>query len=132
VPKILIIDDERDVRDSVAKVLERSGYEVRVADGGTEGIEAYQKHGADVVITDIIMPETNGVDVIAALRKESPSVRIIAISGGGNFAPIGYVPMAITTNAYLAAAKKVGADAILTKPFERKDLLAAIDGLVRS
>jgi DNA-binding response OmpR family regulator len=131
VPRILIIDDERDVRDSVAKILERAGFEVHVADGGAAGLEAYRSHGADVVITDIIMPETHGVDVIAALRQADNAVRIIAISGGGNFGLAGYQPGAITTNAYLAAASKVGADAILTKPFERQELLDLVNGLVR-
>jgi DNA-binding response OmpR family regulator len=132
VPKVLIIDDERDVRDSVRKILERAGFEVNVADGGAAGLEAYRSHGADVVITDIIMPEPHGVDVIAALRKADERVRIIAISGGGNFGPSGYMPAAITTNAYLAAASKAGANAVLTKPFERQELVDLINDLVRS
>jgi DNA-binding response OmpR family regulator len=132
VPKILIIDDERDVRDSVRKFLERAGYEVSVADGGAAGLEAYRSQGADVVITDIIMPQQNGVDVITALRGTDDHVRIIAISGGGNFGPSGYLPAAITTNAYLAAASKAGASAVLTKPFERQELLDLLDDLLRS
>ena len=128
--RILIIDDERDVRDSVAKILTRAGFEVRIADGGAAGLESYRTEGADIVITDIIMPEPHGIDVIAALRKEGGSVRIIAISGGGNFGPSGYQPGAITTDAYLAAASKAGADAVLTKPFERSELLDLVRGLV--
>jgi len=130
VTRILVIDDERDVRDSVAKILERAGFEVRVANGGATGLESYHDQGADIVITDIIMPEPHGVDVIAELRKASASVRIIAISGGGNFGPSGYKPGAITTDAYLAAARKTGADAVLTKPFERQELLDLVRGLL--
>jgi DNA-binding response OmpR family regulator len=125
-----VIDDERDVRDSVGKILQRAGFEVRIADGGAAGLAAYRSEGADIVITDIIMPELHGVDVIAALRKECASVRIIAISGGGNFGPSGYQPGAITTDAYLAAASKTGADAVLTKPFERAELVDLVRSLV--
>ncbi len=128
--KILVIDDERDVRDSVAKVLERAGHEVRIADGAAAGLDAFHTYGADLVITDIIMPEQNGVDVINALRQSGTKLRIIAISGGGNFGPLGYTPLAITTNAYLAAAKKSGADEVLTKPFDRQELLAVVSGLL--
>lgn len=88
--RILVIDDERDVRDSVAKILGREGYEVRTADGGTAGLDEYRAHGADIVITDIIMPEPHGIDVIGELRRSSAEVRIVAISGGGNFGPNGY------------------------------------------
>jgi DNA-binding response OmpR family regulator len=125
-----VIDDERDVRDSVAKTLERAGFDVRIADGGAEGLETFRNEGADVVVTDIIMPEPHGVDVIAALRREGRKVRIVAISGGGNFGPEGYKPGALTTDAYLAAASKAGADAVLTKPFERQELLDVVRGLV--
>lgn len=129
--RILVIDDERDVRDSVAKVLQRAGFDVRIADGGAAGLEVCRSEGADVVITDIIMPELHGVDVIATLRQECGNVRIIAISGGGNFGPSGYQPGAITTDAYLAAASKAGADAVLTKPFERSELLELVRSLAK-
>lgn len=77
---------------------------------------------ADVVITDIVMPKSNGVDAIDAILKAFPTVRIIAISGGGNFDVTGYQqPSSITTPAYLASAKKTGAHCILTKPFESGD-----------
>ncbi len=129
--RILVIDDERDVRDSVAKILGREGYEVRTADGGTAGLDEYRAHGADIVITDIIMPEPHGIDVIGELRRSSAEVRIVAISGGGNFGPNGYQPGAITTDAYLAAASQAGADAVVTKPFDRRELLAVVRGLDR-
>ncbi len=128
--KILVIDDERDVRDSVAKVLERAGHDVRIAEGAAAGLEAFRTYGADLVITDIIMPEQSGVDVINALRQSGTKLRIIAISGGGNFGPSGYSPLAISTSAYLAAAKKSGADEVLSKPFDRKELLAVVSGLL--
>jgi len=72
------------------------------------------------------MPKLNGVDAICRIVKEFPSVRIVAISGGGNFDPSSYQPAAITTTAYLAAAKKAGAHLILTKPFESAELIDAV------
>lgn len=129
--RVLIIDDEPDVRDSVGKLLTRAGYDVRVVATAAAGLEAYQKTGADLVITDVIMPEQNGVDLIRALRVVGGGVPIIAISGGGNFGASNYAPGSITTTAFLAAAQKVGADAVLTKPFESKELLDLVSGLLR-
>lgn len=128
--KILIIDDDRDVRESMAKMLERAGFEVVVADGGPGGLELFESGGADVIITDVIMPEQNGVDLIKELREGGCPARIIAISGGGNMEPAGYEPGAITTTAYLAAAQKFGADATLTKPFDRRQLLDVVKSVL--
>ena len=102
---ILIIDDEEDIRDALQMVLESAGYEVKVASNG-------------------------GVRTIKEMRQESPGLRIIAISGGGGVEPLAYKPGAITTTAYLAAAKEVGADRVFTKPFDRKDLIQAVDDLL--
>jgi YesN/AraC family two-component response regulator len=126
---ILLIDDERDVRDSVKKILEKSGYSVFSASNATEGIASAEAQEFDIVITDIIMPGVNGVDLIKQMRKLMPKVRILAISGGGNFRPAEYRPEAITTTAYLQAALKAGADGILTKPFEKSELLESVRAL---
>jgi CheY-like chemotaxis protein len=127
---ILIIDDEEDIRDALQMVLEGIGYEVRVASDGNEAIELQREKPAQLVITDIIMPEKDGVRTIKEMRREFPAVRIIAISGGGGVEPLAYKPGAITTTAYLAAAKEVGADRVFTKPFDRKDLIQAVNGLL--
>jgi CheY-like chemotaxis protein len=124
--RVLIIDDEVDVRDAVKRVLERSGYVVRTAAEVPAALEALRREPVEVVITDIIMPKVNGVDAIHAIRSEFPLVKIIAISGGGNFGITAYQPAAITTNAYLAAAERAGAHRILTKPFESSDIVQAI------
>lgn len=123
---VLIVDDEEEVRESVARVLARADYEVQTADDGDAGLEAFRKSPADVVITDIIMPEMNGIEFINALRKEYPKVRIIGISGGGDVGHLSYQPNAVSTSAYLAAAEEAGADIVLTKPFEREDLVQAV------
>ena len=124
---VLVIDDELDVRDAVKRVLDRAGYSVRTTDAAAEALVELRRCPADVVITDIIMPKINGVEAIESIRREFPSVRIIAISGGGNFGITAYQPTAITTSAYLAAAQLAGAHTVLTKPFESKELLQAVE-----
>jgi len=127
--RILIIDDEFDIRNALSKALEREHYEVDSAADGETGIEMFGDKPFDLVITDIIMPGINGISTIEELRRIHPAVKIIAISGGGNMAPLDYAPDAIMTNAYLAAAEKIGADLLFTKPIERKDILQAIRDL---
>jgi CheY-like chemotaxis protein len=127
--KILIIDDEPAVVDVLEKILQRAGHSVASARDGTAGLKSQDQNPADVVIADIMMPRVNGVQVIESLRRTHPATRIIAISGGGNFGPLGYRSEAITTTAYLAAAEKAGADAILTKPFDREELLETVKRL---
>jgi CheY-like chemotaxis protein len=124
---VLVVDDELDLRDAIERVLERSGYSVRKAGDAADALAQLRHSGADVVITDIIMPKIDGVEAIRSIRKEFPAVRIIAISGGGNFGITGYRPTAITTSAYLAAAERAGAHVVLTKPFESRDLLQAVE-----
>ena len=127
---ILVIDDEVDVRDGIKRVLERAGFSVRTVDNAVDAMLELARAPADLVITDIIMPKMNGVDAIDAILKEFPAVGIIAISGGGNFDVTGYQPSSITTTAYLAAAKRAGAHCILTKPFESRELIEAVEQVV--
>ena len=124
---ILVIDDEADVRDGIKRVLDRAGFSVRAIDNATDAMTELERQATDVVITDIIMPKVNGVDAIERIVREFPRVRIVAISGGGNFDVTGYQPAAITTTAYLAAAKRAGAHFILTKPFESRELIEAVE-----
>ena len=128
--RILVIDDERDVRDSVKCVLDLAGYEVLTAESVTEALEQLQRTPMDLVITDIIMPKMNGVQAIESIRRAFPMVRIVAISGGGNFGVAGYQPTAIATNAYLRSAEEAGAHVVLTKPFEFDDLIEAVEKLL--
>ena len=124
---VLVVDDELDVRDAIERVLTRAGYSVRTAGDASDALAELRRSHADVVITDIIMPKIDGVEGIACNRKEFPAVRIIAISGGGNFGIAAYKPHAITTSAYLAAAERAGAHLVLTKPFESADLLQSVE-----
>ena len=123
---VLVIDDEPAIRKALHRTLVSAGYPVQMANNGTEGLEALKTQLVDIVIVDIIMPKVNGVDTIRSIVREFPNVRIIAISGGGNFSPAEYQPHAIKTEAYLAAATVAGAHAVLTKPFRTRDVIHAI------
>lgn len=127
---VLIIDDEEEVGHALRRVLERAGLAVRTAIGSSEGLELLEQEPPDLVINDIIMPKMHGIDLIRALRARHQKIRIVAISGGGHFSPMHYQPEAITTAAYLAAATEAGADAVLTKPFDKEDLLTAVRQLI--
>jgi two-component system chemotaxis response regulator CheY len=131
-PSVLVIDDEADVRDSIRQVLRRVGFDVTVADNGETGMQAFYGRPPDVLIVDIIMPRSNGVEVIRKIRASHPGARIIAITGGGNFGPFGYKPGTVVTEAYLASATESGADAVMTKPFHRTDLIALVRSLVKN
>ena len=114
--RILVIDDEELVRFTVKQALEKAGHEVVEAADGNDGIEIYRQSPVDLIITDIIMPQKEGVETIVELRREDPDVKIIAIFGGGRTGNTDYLEM----------AKKFGARRVLRKPFGRQELLAAV------
>jgi DNA-binding response OmpR family regulator len=123
---ILVVDDEVEVAEAIRRVLEQAGFSVAVANGAMEAAEAAEMQRPDIVVTDMIMPKANGLELIKTLRDRHPRVRVIAISGGGSFGLHSYKPDAIKTHAYLAAAREAGADEVLTKPFDMNDLLAVV------
>jgi two-component system chemotaxis response regulator CheY len=131
-PSVLVIDDEPEVRDSIRQVLSRVGFDVRTADNGETGIQEFYDRPPDVVIVDIIMPRNNGIEVIRKIRESYPGARIVAITGGGNFGAFGYKPGTVVTEAYLASASESGADAVMTKPFHRTDLIDLVRSLVKN
>lgn len=120
-PNILIIDDDNQFRTMLRKMVERNGYEVIEASDGKEGIKLYRKNPTDLIITDLIMPDKDGIETIQELRKDFPDVKIIAISGGGRLGP----------HDYLHLAKMLGAQRTLTKPIELDELLKAIEELLK-
>lgn len=128
--KVIVIDDEEDIRFVLGEILARAGFDVRVAANANDGLDLLREHGADVVVTDIIMPGKDGVQTVYDIRMEFPNTKIIVISGGGNIAPADYEPTAIKTSAYLASATEAGADVTLTKPFDRADIVRAVTQLV--
>ena len=119
--RILIIDDEPQIRSMLKLMLERDGYEVVEAPDGIEGIKAYRQKPADLIITDLIMPNKDGIGMIIELKKEFPDVKIIAMSGGGLNKPAGY----------LKGAKKLGAACTLTKPIDREMMLRAVKNTIK-
>jgi len=127
---ILVVDDEIEVGAVIRRVLERAGFAVTVVNNAAAALEAVAAQPPDVVITDVIMPKVHGVELIKIVRERYPRIRVIAISGGGSFGPVAYKPDAISTHAYLAAAREAGAQEVLTKPFDLTDLLAAIRRLL--
>ena len=114
--RILIIDDESQIRSMLRLMLERAGYEIAEAPDGIDGIRQYRENPADLIITDLIMPNKDGIGMIIDLKKEFPKVKIIAMSGGGVNRPEGY----------LDGAKKLGATRTLTKPIDREEMLKAV------
>jgi DNA-binding response OmpR family regulator len=123
---ILVVDDETEVGEAIRRVLEKAGFAVAVTQTVAEGLRLASANQPDIVVTDMIMPKTNGMELIKTLRVQFPRVRVVAISGGGSFGIASYKPDAIKTHAYLAAAREAGAHEVLTKPFDMSELLAAI------
>ena len=118
--RILVIDDDEQMRILLRQVMEWAGYEVIEAADGREGMLKQRKQPADLVITDLIMPEQEGLETITSLKKEYPQVKIIAISGGGRIGP----------DAYLPAAQELGADRVFSKPFDVRELATCVRELL--
>jgi len=118
--RLLIADDSADMRESLRLILERAGYEVRLAPDGMRALELQRVAPADVLITDIFMPDRDGLETITAFRREFPATRIVAMSGGG---------VRVDGELYLEIAGVAGADVMLTKPFDPGALLQALNDL---
>ena len=122
--RVLVIDDNNDMLDMIKTVLVGGGYEVTVATDGGKGLEAQRQHASDLAITDIFMPQQDGIETIGLLKKEFPNIPIIAMSGGAKFVT------RQTSVDYLATAAKFGADRVLRKPFDIDELLLAVQELL--
>ena len=115
--KILVIDDEADICEMTKLLLERAGHEAACTTDSRLALNLVNEQPFDAVITDMLMPEKDGLEVIADLRRNHPGVRIIASSGGGR----------VSSNSYLHIAQKSGAHALLAKPFTYPELVASIE-----
>jgi CheY-like chemotaxis protein len=120
--KILVIEDNAIVRNTVSRILQSAGYEVVTANDGVQGFAAFRKEEPDLVISDIIMPEQEGIGTIRQILAEKPSAKIIAISGGGR----------IGNTDFLQIARKMGAVDALAKPFDPEDLLGRITSCLKA
>lgn len=119
-PRILIIEDDQEVRQLLKMLLERAGYTVAEAEDGQEGIHRFRTTPSDLVITDLIMPHKEGLETIVDMRNEFPDLKIIAISGGARS----------NADNYLRTAKLCGAERIFAKPFDNQELLDAVAELL--
>ncbi|WP_447969715.1 response regulator transcription factor [Nitrospira sp. M1] len=112
-PSILVIDDDQQVCGVLREAFEVAGYHVNIAYEGNEGIAKYRASPSDLVILDILMPGKEGFETIRELRRDFPSIKIIAISGGGDHAQVNL----------LDRAKQIGANYAFKKPFKINDFV---------
>jgi CheY-like chemotaxis protein len=113
---IIVAEDQPDQRLALKMVLQREGYGVRVATNGAEALALIKERPPRVLITDIFMPDMDGLELIERVRREFPETRIVALTGGGQHARVDY----------LQSSRLLGADAALQKPFDVKELLALV------
>ncbi|MBN2171819.1 MAG: response regulator [Candidatus Krumholzibacteriota bacterium] len=118
--RILVVEDDPQVRRMLRFTLMRAGHDVTEAADGAEGLRRCAEAAPDLVITDIIMPEVEGLETVKRLHDERPELPVIAISGGGQVAPQGYLDL----------ARKLGAREAFTKPVDRDALLDAVRRLL--
>ena len=117
--RVLVVDDNADMRDTLRVLLDRSGYDTETARDGQQALDVHRRRPVEVLLTDIYMPLSDGIETIQTFRRDFPEVKIIAMSGGG-----------ITVRgSYLGVASDIGADATLQKPFAFEALLAVFERL---
>jgi len=116
--RVLVVDDNADLRESLRQLLIYAGYEAEAARDGEEAMRMHLRRGYQVLVTDIYMPRSDGLETIQSFRSLTPGILIIAMSGGGDVAKA----------SYLGVATEIGADATLQKPFEFDALLKVLSG----
>ena len=120
--RILIIDDDDQFRTMLRKMFEKAGYvDIEEANDGAVGMKIFRQRPFDLVITDIIMPDKEGIETIMETRKDFPAIKIIAMSGGGKIGP----------DNYLVMAGHLGAGRTLAKPFQQSELVNAVRELLK-
>ncbi|MBV9825695.1 MAG: response regulator [Alphaproteobacteria bacterium] len=117
--EILVVDDDLLTRNALSRALRREGHKVRLASSGVEGLAEFRNNCPDLVVTDIVMPDGEGVAMIRAMQEAAPNLPIIAMSG------------AAANELYLRTAVRFGAITALTKPVRLQELLAVVAGLLR-
>lgn len=118
--RILVVDDDELVRSTVRATLKRAGHEVIEAQDGLQASDALARNPVDVVVSDIIMPEVDGIGLLLKLRKQYPTLKVIVISGGGRTQNVDFLRMART----------LGADLALAKPFTPEELQRAVQDVL--
>ena len=120
--RILVVDDDQFLRLLITRALETAGHSVSSCENGRQAVEHIQHADTDLLITDILMPEMDGVDTVRAIRRLQPDLPIIAISAGGP----------AKASDFLSLAQAFGATETLTKPFRPEDIVAAAGRLLKS
>lgn len=120
--RVLIIDDDEQIRVLLEQMMHWAGFEVMVAENGKVAMQLQREQPADLVITDLIMPEQEGLETISRLKKDYEGIKIIAISGGGRIGP----------EAYLPAALELGADRVFSKPFDVQEIVDTVRAMLGS
>lgn len=115
--RILIVDDDQPVREMLQQMLEKEGYTIETAADGNEAIRKFDNNPPDLIITDIVMPDKEGLEIIRHFMREKPQTKVIAISGGA---------YNIEANNTLKIAKALGAFETLTKPLKRSELVSVV------
>ncbi len=118
---ILVVDDEPGIRELLSMMLEAAGHTVITAEDGVQAPKLLAANTVQVIITDLLMPERDGLEFITEVRKKFPGVKIIAMSGGGH----------IARDSYLRIAKNFGAHFLLEKPFSQAGVLGAIEAVLK-
>jgi len=118
---VLVVDDEEGIRQAVSLVLESAGYAVVCAVDGQEAFSILERRRFDLVITDMLMPGRDGLELLSVVKKIGQRTKVLVMSGGG----------IIGVGAYLNVAKKLGAHAVLGKPFTSEVLLETAAGLLK-
>jgi CheY-like chemotaxis protein len=118
--RILVIDDELVIRQALAIMLANVGHKVETAENGRAGLDLLERESFDLVLTDILMPEMDGVEAMRKLRALPSPPKIVAMSGG----------VQLTREDFPRAAELLGADAALSKPFRARELYALVDRLL--
>ena len=120
--RILVVDDEEDMRSMLTQMLERVGHTVVTANNGEEAIEAFAAHTPDLMLIDILMPKKGGLVAISEIRKQSPEAPILAMSGGGRDGKLNF----------LSTAQTFPGVRTVRKPFRRQQLLALVGEMLEA
>lgn len=119
IQSILLVEDDIDLCESIKELLEGAGYLVRVAHNGRQALQLLHQQSADLIVSDIFMPEMDGIEFLNAIRKQFQQAKVLVMSGGSRNLHADY----------LFVAKSLGANAIMNKPFSSAELLSAITKL---
>lgn len=121
--RILIVEDEEYMREMLVDTLEKEGYDVSIAVNGVEAIKAIEEETFDLIVTDIVMPEKDGLSTILQTKRDNENIKIIAISGGDR---------SFTGSSYLQIAKNIGVERTFQKPFNSKEFLRAVKEVLQN